>query len=540
MSDAPVRLERDGEIAVVVIDNPPVNALSQAVRQGLQQALDTAEADPAVKAILLIGAGRTFIAGADIKEFGKPPLEPGLPDVIAGMDRLTKPTIAALHGTALGGGLETAMGCHYRLALKGAQVGLPEVKLGILPGAGGTQRLPRLTGSDKALSMMTTGAFAPADEALACGIVDAVSEESDPRAAGLAFAREIVADGRTIRRVRDLPAPEVDPGAVAAWRVKLEREARGLFSPFRILECVEAAGALSFDEGMARERELFRQCMESPQRAGLIHAFFAERACQKIADLPAEASARAVDDLLLVGQAAASDAVHARLEKAKIAVDRAPDPASAGAALADAPVILEADPDGAAAIAAGAREGAVLVSLSAGGDLDAHAGAAGRSEAWVGLIPPQAGSTGRLFEIVRARATGGDALATAQALVKRLRGVGIPVRAGGGSIAGRLADAYRRTGEALKAEGLSEEAVDAACVAFGMAAGPFGGTEPADGEPETAIADRLLHDLARAGEALLADGTIQRALDADMGAILAVGFPSFRGGPLFAVGVKDQ
>ena len=539
MTDAPVRLETDGEIAVVVIDNPPVNALSQAVRQGLQDALAKAEADPAVKAILLIGAGRTFIAGADIKEFGKPPLAPGLPEVIAGMDRLAKPTVAALHGTALGGGLETAMGCHYRVALKAAQVGLPEVKLGILPGAGGTQRLPRLAGVDKALAMMTTGAFVGAEEALACGIVDAVSEEQDVRAAGLTFAREILAEGRPIRRVRDLPAPDVDPGEIGAWKATLAREARGLFSPFRIVECVEAAGQLSFDDGMARERELFLQCMESPQRAGLIHAFFAERACQKIADLPADAAARPLDQVLLIGPAAATDPIAARLEKARVAVERAPDAASAGAALADAALVLEADPDGAAAIASGAADGAALVSLSAGGDLNAHAASAGRADAWVGLIPPAADAKGRLFEIVRGRETGADALATAQALVKKLRGVGIPARAGGGSIAGRLADAYRRTGEALKADGMSEAAIDAACVAFGMAAGPFGGSTPAEGEADRAVTDRLLHDLGRAGEAMLGDGTVSRALDVDMAAILSIGFPSFRGGPMFAVGVKD-
>jgi len=302
---SPFTTDIDGDVAVVTIDNPPVNASSQAVRAGLMDAIGQVAAADGVKAVVLLGAGRTFVAGADIKEFGKPPKPPMLTEAITGIEQSDIPWIAAIHGTALGGGFEIALGCHYRIALPSARVGLPEVKLGILPGAGGTQRTPRLIGARKALEMITKGDHVPAAEALDLGLIDDVIEADSPRAAGLTFARKVIDEAMPARRVRDLEdkiAPDRGNDALFADFAKsLEKKARGLFSPFRIVECVQAAVELPFDEGMARERELFVQCMDSPQRAGLIHAFFAERAASKVEGLPADVKPAEVEFAGVIG-----------------------------------------------------------------------------------------------------------------------------------------------------------------------------------------------------------------------------------------------
>jgi 3-hydroxyacyl-CoA dehydrogenase len=300
-----VRYESRGETGVITVDNPPVNALSAAVRQGLIDCLEQGLADADARALVLVGAGRTFIAGADIREFGKPPAPPGLNEVIALYEDSPKPVIAAIHGTALGGGLEVALGCHYRVAVPGARVGLPEVKLGLLPGAGGTQRLPRLVGGQKALELITSGEHIPARTAAELGIVDWIGEGDDPLAVGLEFARRVVAENLPLRRVRDLDERIRQDRSNATlfgdFRAGLARTARGLFSPFKIVDAVQAAVELPFDEGLAMERKLFMECMDSPQRAGLIHAFFAEREAQKVPGLPADAKPRAIRSVGIVG-----------------------------------------------------------------------------------------------------------------------------------------------------------------------------------------------------------------------------------------------
>ncbi|MGR2737057.1 enoyl-CoA hydratase/isomerase family protein [Billgrantia sp. Q4P2] len=281
---SPVAYQRHDDIGVIVIDNPPVNALGQAVRQGLVEAVTQGNEDPQARVLVLVARGRTFIAGADIREFGKPPQAPILPEVIAFLEASAKPIVAALHGTALGGGLEVALCCQLRVALRGTKVGLPEVKLGLLPGAGGTQRLPRLAGIEAALDLITSGRFADADEALALGIVDAVLDVDDPLEAGLAAARDVLDGRRTPRVTGELPPPAAAPEAIARYRAKLEAEVPQLFSPFRCIEAIATSGEGSLAEGLRRERELFLECMESPQRAGLIHAFFAARAPHKVPD----------------------------------------------------------------------------------------------------------------------------------------------------------------------------------------------------------------------------------------------------------------
>ncbi|WP_111411918.1 enoyl-CoA hydratase/isomerase family protein [Billgrantia lactosivorans] len=281
---SPVTYQRHDDVGVIAIDNPPVNALGQAVRQGLVDAVAQGNADAGVRALVLLARGRTFIAGADIREFGKPPRSPILPEVVAELEGSAKPIVAVLHGTALGGGLEVALGCQLRVALPGTRVGLPEVKLGLLPGAGGTQRLPRLAGIEAALDLITSGRFAGVDEALALGIVDAVVDLDDPLEAGLAAARDVLAGRRAPRVTGQLPPPAAAPEAIERCRAKLAAEVPELFSPFRCIEAIAASSELELAEGLRRERELFLACMDSPQRAGLIHAFFAARAPHKVPD----------------------------------------------------------------------------------------------------------------------------------------------------------------------------------------------------------------------------------------------------------------
>ncbi|GGE66196.1 3-hydroxyacyl-CoA dehydrogenase [Streptosporangium jomthongense] len=299
-----VNYTREGNIGVITVNYPPVNALSQAVRSGLVAALEHGQKDAEAKVLLLVCEGRTFIAGADIREFGKPMQEPGLPAVVEQFENSDKPVVAAIHGTALGGGLETALGCHYRIALSSAKVGLPEVKLGLLPGAGGTQRLPRLAGAQKALEMITTGEFVAAKDALAFGIVDAVDESNDVKAAGIAYAQKLADEGKPVRRVRDLTDRiEADKGSDVfdQFRSALQKKARGQLSPFKCVDAVEAAFNLPFAEGMKRERELFMECMDSPQRAGLVHAFFAERQVSKVKGLPKDTPVRDVSSVGVIG-----------------------------------------------------------------------------------------------------------------------------------------------------------------------------------------------------------------------------------------------
>ena len=295
-----VHYQRHGEIGVIQIANPPVNALGHAVRSGLVNALKEGIADASAKALVVLADGRTFIAGADIREFGKPPQAPLLPDVITQLEACPKPLIAALHGTALGGGLEVALGCHYRVALVGTRVGLPEVKLGLLPGAGGTQRLPRLVGVERALEMITSGRFVDANEALEAGIIDAISDAETPLEAGLAAAQEVLSDKQKARVTGQLPAPAANSQAITAMLERLNQDAAELFSPFRIVEAIEACvTAESLQAGLRRERELFLACMDSPQRAGLIHLFFAARSPHVV---PNVENAAAFTDVALIGE----------------------------------------------------------------------------------------------------------------------------------------------------------------------------------------------------------------------------------------------
>lgn len=285
-----------GQIAVITIDNPPVNALSQAVRSGLLECVEEAVSDQSIQAIVLICAGRTFIAGADISEFGKPPMQPYLPDVLEILDNCPKPIIAALHGTALGGGLETALACRYRIAVASARVGLPEVNLGLIPGAGGTQRLPRIAGLENALNMITSGRHVDAPEALKMGVLDVLTENKDLLTTAIEFARQIVANDESRPRVSatSLEDSAENREILANWKTRISKKARGQQSPLAAVESVGNAVTLPFAEGLKKEREIFMDCLASPQSRALRHIFFAERAAAKLpksmSDTPVEIS----------------------------------------------------------------------------------------------------------------------------------------------------------------------------------------------------------------------------------------------------------
>src|SRR6201991_1292632 len=298
-----VKLERHDVIAIVTVNNPPVNALSAAVRRGIFESVKSAAADPEVKAIVLTCAGRTFIAGADITEFGKPPQPPGLAEVISELENCPKPTIAAIHGTALGGGLEVALGCHFRVAVKEAKLGLPEVKLGLLPGAGGTQRLPRAVGPGLAVKMIVSGDMISAAEALKHGLIDEIVE--GPASGGEAFARKVLAEKRPLRKLRDddskLAAAKADRSIFTNAVAALTKKARGLEAPFAAADAVGSAIDLPFDEGLKKERETFLKLVASDQSKAQRYAFFSEREAAKIAGVPDGTKPRTVERVAIIG-----------------------------------------------------------------------------------------------------------------------------------------------------------------------------------------------------------------------------------------------
>ena len=517
-----------GDVLVVTIDNPPVNALGAAVRQGLLAAMQQAQADAAVAAVLLVGAGKAFIAGADIREFGKPPVPPALPEVCRAIEGSDKPVVAVLHGAALGGGLEVALSAHYRLALPAATVGLPEVNLGLLPGSGGTQRAPRLMGVQAATSLMLSGQHLKAQAALQAGLVDKLVEGADAQAAGLAYVRELLAAKAPVRRTRDLAIAE--PQAALAWleeqKAETAKKARGLFSPLKIIECVQAAVQLPFDEGLARERALFIECLDSPQRAGLIHAFFAEREVAKVPEAQA-AQPRPVASIAVIGggtmgagiAVAALDAGlpvtmierdaesiargRANVEKVYnglVAKGRMTEAAKAAvmarytgstnyADIAQVDLVIEAVFEDIEVKKAVFREldrvckpGAVLATNTSYLDIDAIAASTSRPQDVIGLHFFSPANIMKLLEIVVPAKVAADVVATAFELAKKLKKV--PVRAGvcDGFIGNRILAVYKQAADYLMEDGASPYEIDAAVRGFGFAMGPFQVTDLAGGD----------------------------------------------------------
>jgi 3-hydroxyacyl-CoA dehydrogenase len=516
------------DILVVTIDHPPVNALSAAVRGDLARVIREAQADPQVRAVLLMGAGKNFIAGADIREFGKPPQAPILPEVCNQIEASAKPVVAVLHGAALGGGLEIAMAAHYRVALEGAKLGLPEVNLGLLPGAGGTQRAPRLMGAQASLDLMLTGKHLSARAALEAGLVDTLSSDADPLDAGLAYTRQLLAVGAGPRRSRDAGALADKTAALAQVEAAAERVAattRGLYSPAKIVEAVRAAIEQPFDEGLRTERALFLQCLDSPQRAGLIHAFFAERDTAKMPGQPARP--RRLERLGIVGggtmgagiAVAALDAGFpvtmveqddAALERGRARVAQVYDlllkkgrltpqeresrlarftGATDYGALDDADLIIEAVFEDMAVKQAVfaqldrvAKPGAVLATNTSYLDVDRIAAATRGPADVLGLHFFSPANIMKLLEVVVGEHTAADTVATGFELARRLRK--IPVRAGvcDGFIGNRILAVHRQAADMMMEDGASPYEIDAAVRAFGYPMGPYQMADLAGGD----------------------------------------------------------
>ncbi len=523
-----VRTARQAGVLVVTIDNPPVNALGVAVRQGLLAAVEQAEADAAVQAVLIVGEGKAFIAGADIREFGQPAQPPSLPEVCNRIEACGKIVVAAIHGPALGGGLEVAMAAHYRVALPAAKLGLPEVNLGLLPGAGGTQRAPRLMGVRAAAGLMLSGQHLGAHAAFDAGLVDRVAQGTDPVAAGLQYAEELLAANAPVRRTRDLAIADkaaalAELDALAADTAK---KTRGLFSPGKIVECVRAAVELPFDEGLARERALFVQCLESPQRQGLIHAFFAEREAAKIPEAKAAAprpfAAIAVIGGGTMGAGITVSALDAGLQvtmierdaesiargqknvekvfdgliakgrmtpEAKAATMARYTPSTSYDDIAHVDLVIEAVFEDIEVKKAVFKEldrvckaGAVLATNTSYLDIDAIAAVTGRPQDVIGLHFFSPANIMKLLEIVVPAKVSADVVATAFELAKRMKKV--PVRAGvcDGFIGNRILAVYKQAADYIMEDGASPYEIDEAVRGFGYPMGPFQVTDLAGGD----------------------------------------------------------
>ena len=533
---AVVHGQREGDVLVVTIDNPPVNALSQAVRAGLLSAIEQAERDDAVRAVLLLGQGRAFIAGADIREFGKPPLPPSLPEVCNRIEACSKLVVAAIHGPALGGGLEVALSAHYRLAVASARLGLPEVNLGLLPGAGGTQRAPRLMGVQAAAALMLGGQPLTAAKAREAGLVDVLGTHDDVRAEGLAYVQDLLAAGAPLRRCRDLSIAE--PQQALAWLDTLAeetaRKSRGLFSPLKIVECLRAAVELPFEEGLAAERARFLQCLDSPQRAGLVHAFFAERETAKIPEarraqprtlervgvvgggtMGAGIAVALLDAGLTVTLVERDDASLARgqanVEKvydrliAKGRLDEARKAAILArlglstdyGALAEADLVIEAvfeDLDVKRSVFQAldrhCKPGAVLATNTSYLDIDALADTISRPRDVIGLHFFSPANIMRLLEVVVPAKAADDVVVTAFELARRMKKT--PVRAGvcDGFIGNRMLAVYKQAADFMIEDGASPYEIDAAVRGFGYPMGPFQVTDLAGGDIAWAMRKR--------------------------------------------------
>jgi 3-hydroxyacyl-CoA dehydrogenase len=518
-----VQFTKDNGIAVITINNPPVNALSPGVPEGISETLDQIAQDDSVKAVVLIGGGRTFVAGADIKEFGKmasgKPRGAGLLPLLLKIEDSSKPVIVAIHGTAFGGGLELAMAGHYRVALSTAQVGQPEVKLGLIPGAAGTQRLPRLAGVARAVEMCTTGNPVKAEEALKFGIVDRLIE-NDLLAGAVAFAREVAGKPAPRTRERDEKLGNVADNAqiFASARETAAKKQRGLLAPVAAISAVEAATKMSFEEGCKVEQKLFIDCLFSEQSKSLIHVFFSEREVNKIPDIPKETPIIPVRSAAVVGAGTMGGGIAMVLANAGISVLlKEADQAALDRGLAtiqlnyansvkrgrfpqqvaeerlkritptltydnfsSVDLVIEAVFEGMALKKEIFKEldrickpGAILASNTSTLSIDEIASSTSRPDFVIGTHFFSPANVMRLLEIVRGKASSKEVIATCMQLSKSLGKVGVLVGNCRGFVGNRMFGPYRREAQFLVEEGAGIEAVDQALSDFGMAMGPL-------------------------------------------------------------------
>ncbi|ASJ73137.1 3-hydroxyacyl-CoA dehydrogenase NAD-binding domain-containing protein [Granulosicoccus antarcticus] len=514
----PVTYINDQGVALITIANPPVNALSQRVRAGLLAAVQQFGADDSAQVAVILGEGRLFIGGADISEFGKPPQAPSLPDVINAIESCDKPVVAAVHGAALGGGFEVALGAHYRIAGADARFGLPEVKLGLLPGAGGTQRLPRLVGVEQALTMITSGTPISAAQALEHAVVEQVFDDSNMRQQGLDFARKLQQQGAPVRRTGELPRPAGDAALLQEWRTRLERSARGEVAALVALDAVSAATRLDLVEGLAEERRLFLSLMDTPQRAGLIHAFFAERQVAKLPELAGLESMK-IEHIGVVGggtmgagiatSALLSGLQVTLVERDQEAADKARNTITgylAAAikrgklnevqretilndrlatvpdynALADADLIIEAVFESMEVkqsvfktLDSVAKPGAILATNTSYLDINEIASITARPESVIGLHFFSPAHVMKLLEVVVAERTAPERVASAFILAKRLGKTAVRAGVCDGFIGNRLLSHYRTAADHMLLDGASPYQIDKALKAYGFAMGPY-------------------------------------------------------------------
>jgi 3-hydroxyacyl-CoA dehydrogenase len=522
-----VKITKENDVAVITIDNPPVNALGPGVPEGISAAIDEINRDPSVKAAVVIGAGRTFVAGADIKEFIK--MTSGgrrrvtLLPLLHHIEESAKPVVMAIHGNAFGGGLELAMAGHYRVASPGAQVGQPEVKLGIIPGAGGTQRLPRLVGIEKAVEMCAEGKPISASEAAALGLIDRlidVSSEGDLLAGAVAFAREVAGQSapKTRERMDKLGKAEQSAPVFAAARATARKKQRGLKAPLAAIDAVEAGTRLSFDEGCEAEARLFTECLFSDQSKALIHVFFGEREVAKIPDIAKETPVIAVNQVAVVGSGtmgggiamvfanagvpvllkdvdgAALDLGMGKIKKNYAgSVERGRftqafveerlkliTPTLSYDAFRDVDLVVEAVFEGMALkktvfaeLDRVCRPGAILASNTSTLNIDEIAEVTSRPEAVIGTHFFSPANVMRLLEIVRGKKSSKEVIATCMQLSKKLGKVGVLVGNCRGFVGNRMFGPYRREAQFLVEEGADVEAVDKTLVEFGNAMGPL-------------------------------------------------------------------
>lgn len=535
----------DGGIFVVLADNPPVNALGAALRAALHDAITQAANDPAVEAVVVGCAGRTFFAGADIREFGQPQQEPSLVALIAAIEASNKPVVAAIHGTALGGGLEVAMACHYRLATASAKLGLPEVKLGLLPGATGTQRLPRLVGIEEACRMAVSGDPVDAPAAARIGLVDRVVEAPDPLPGAIDYAREVA--GKPFVRTRDR-AVAGDAQAITDYFERNRSKLRGLDAPVAICRCLEAAMTLPFDEGVAVEREGFVRLRDGDQSKALRNYFFAERAAAKIDGLDAAVKALQVQKVGVIGAgtmgggiainfliagfdvtiveqdqqrldagvALLRDNLAKTARRKGLGADRVDammarlSPSLAYEAVADCDLVIEAvfelmdvKKTLFATLDGIVKPGAILASNTSYLNLDEIASATGRPESVVGLHFFSPANIMKLLEVVRGTRTSDAVLATAMQLARRIGKVGVVSGVCYGFIGNRMLAARQRQAMKLIEEGAKVADVDRALVEFGLPMGPFQMTDLAGldigWDPRTSAGRTIRERLCEAG-----------------------------------------
>ncbi len=586
-----IAVARESGIGIITVQNPPVNALSPEVAAAIEGAMSLLGNDPKIRAIVLIGGGRTFIAGADIKEFvrmasGSQDRKVGLESLMNSLENSSRPVICAIHGTALGGGLETAMACHYRIADPAARIGQPEVKLGLIPGAGGTQRLPRLAGLRAALSMCTTGEPVTASEALKLGIIDRLAE-GDLRACAVQFASEMASGSGSPRRTREMVVSQTDmaEGAeiLSKQREKVRKEFRGRLAPLKAIDAIEASLVMPFEEGIRREAELFDECLISEQSKALIHIFFAEREAGRIPGAGKGTRPRDIAKIAIIGagrlgrEAAALltsagfpvilkdvhqpalDSALNDIRKLLDGLNQQEEPRSSIAdqrmalirptlsyeGIAEADFVLEAvteDPE--VKIQVFHELGricwpeAILASATTGCDLERLAAATPHPYHTLGFHFFTLPLSARAIEIASCSSTLPEALSTAMALAKKAGKIGILTRGGAGYLSRRLSDRWQQEHESLLREGALPGDIQSALFQFGIdlsvskANAEFRDTARG-AVTHSEIVERMVFSLIHGGITALQDRAALRASDIDVLWVHGFGFPSHRGGPMW-------